>query len=162
MPFEEKPAHSSAVPSFALVASAALLLAASCGHTRKTLDAFENAQSSDGSTGSGGASPEVVDCTTADATLPQFSCQQVASQQFDPVSMQGYCVPDEVEEQVDGVLKAMGPAEKATQMLGVPIGNEDYRDIERSPDVDVPGIGMVRGYRYRDASRGVNLDAGQD
>jgi beta-glucosidase-like glycosyl hydrolase len=36
------------------------------------------------------------------------------------------------------------------------------QDIERSPDVDVSGVGTIRGYRYRDAGRGVNLDAGQD
>jgi len=164
MPFEENPAVNRHVRSrsSALLASVALVLAASCGHTRKTLEAFENSQSGTDSTGSGGAGAEIVACTTADPNLPQFDCQAAASQQFDAASMQSFCVPDGVQEQVDSVLKAMGPAEKATQMLGVPIGTKNYRDIERSPDVEVPGIGTVRGYRYRDAGRGVNLDAGQD
>src|SRR5690606_29306087 len=177
MPFEEDPADkrrlrsrapavvSSTVRSSALVAAVALLLGASCGHTSKTLDAFENSRSSGAGgagSGSGGADAGAHVCAPADPSLPQFACGQVASQQFDPISMQAYCVPEDVEEEVDRILKAMGPAEKATQMLGVPIGNKNYRDIERSPDVDVPGIGTVRGYRYRDASRGVNLDAGQD
>jgi len=162
VPFDENPIRSPDLPSLALLASVAVVLFGSCGHTRKTLDAFENSQSAAGGAGSGGAATEIFACTTADPNFPQFACGQVSSQQFDPVTMQSYCLPDEVEEQVDLVLGAMGPTEKATQMLGVPIGTKDYRDIERSPDIEVPGIGMVRGYRYRDAGRGVNLDAGQD
>ena len=34
--------------------------------------------------------------------------------------------------------------------------------LARSPDVDVHGVGTIRGFRYRDGARGVNLDAGQD
>jgi beta-glucosidase len=162
MPFDKNPIRCPDLPSFALLASVAVLLAASCGHTRKTLDAFESSRAMPDGAGGSATYPVIPTCTTADPSLPQFSCQAVSSQQFDPISTQSYCVRGEIEEQVDAVLKAMGPAEKATQMIGVPIGNKNYRDIERSPDVDVPGIGTVRGYRYRDAGRGVNLDAGQD
>ena len=34
--------------------------------------------------------------------------------------------------------------------------------LARSPDVDAHGVGTIRGFRYRDGARGVNLDAGQD
>src|SRR5262249_45063043 len=63
--------------------------------------------------------------------------------------------------QVNSTLAAMGPAEMASQMIGVPVGGMDYYDIERSPDIEVPGKGKIRGYNYRDAGHGVNLDAGQ-
>ena len=46
------------------------------------------------------------------------------------------------------------------QMIASP-SCQDFEDIERSPDVDVAGLGVIRGYNYRDAGRGVNLDAGQ-
>jgi len=53
-------------------------------------------------------------------------------------------------------------ADQATQMLGIPTGaGTDFQDIERSPDANVSGLGLIRGYNYRDAGRGVNLDAGQ-
>jgi beta-glucosidase len=94
--------------------------------------------------------------------LPKFDCNQADSLQFDEDNMKGYCVPPEVAESVENAMRAMTPANKASQMLGVPVGNKNYRDIERSPDTFVQGFGEVRGYRYRDAGRGVNMDAGQD
>src|SRR6187399_3344205 len=74
--------------------------------------------------------------------------------------MKSYCVPDEVAAKVKSTLQSMNQGQRAQQMMG--IDERDYRDIERSPDVDVPGVGKIRGYRYRDAGHGVNLDAGQD
>ncbi len=161
-----------------LLVGAALVffLASSCGHTRKTLDAYEgqlgtgSSTNGDGGSGSGdggdsngsGGSNVQATCTTAEPDLPQFSCEQAASQQFDEDTMDSFCVPKDVQEEVDLVLSLMSPAEKATQMLGVPVGNRDFEDIERSPDVNVPGYGTIRGFRYRDAGRGVNLEAGQD
>lgn len=150
---------------------AAVAAVAACGHTTETLDAFEESKRSvDPSTGSGGggggSTPKYVGgpfkstiCT--EKTGPQFDCQAPGSQQFDPVNMEAYCVTEDVAKKVDETLSAMTPAHMATQMLGVPVGNRNYQDIERSPDVDVPGIGTIRGYNYRDAGRGVNLDAGQ-
>jgi beta-glucosidase len=134
-------------------------LAAACGHSKKTLDALERSKSD----------PVTIDTTTNGSptgTTPppgdQFSCTQAASQQFDPASMKAYSVPPEVAAEVQSTLALMGPAEKASQMLGVDGSQRNYRDIERSPDVQVPGVGTIRGYKYRDAGRGVNLDAGQD
>src|SRR5690606_4082367 len=71
-------------------------------------------------------------------------------------------VAPEVQTAVDHTLGLMSPAQKASQLMGVPSANRDYRDIQRSPEVEVPGLGVIRGYRYRDGVRGVNLDAGQD
>jgi beta-glucosidase len=65
---------------------------------------------------------------------------------------------------VDTLLGQMTLEQKITQMIGLPRPAEPltYGDIERSPDaLDVAGFDL-RGYRYRDAGRGVNLDAGQD
>jgi beta-glucosidase len=85
----------------------------------------------------------------------------VASQQFDPVNMQAYSVTQDVTNQVNSVLSLMSADGKADQLLGVDGATKNYQDIERSPDVEVAGFGTVRGYNYRDAGRGVNLDAGQ-
>jgi hypothetical protein len=94
-------------------------------------------------------------------TGPQFSCGTVASQQFDPSYMQAYSVPVNVAQTVNDTVSAMSPTQWASQMTGVPVGAQDYYDIQRSPDVQVPGVGTIRGYNYRDGSHGVNLDAGQ-
>ena len=162
--------------SSSIVSLFVLIAASSCGHTKKTLDAFKSQtknpsagdgdgtgdgdMTGDGDSGVDGGTPAW--CSTADPTLPQFSCEQVATQQYDEVSMREYCVPEAVQAEVDLVLSLMGTSEKALQMSGVPVGGRNYRDIERSPDVTVSGYGDIRGYRYRDAGRGVNLDAGQD
>jgi beta-glucosidase len=76
--------------------------------------------------------------------------------------MRAYYVSDDVKAQVDSTMGLMGPGEKASQLMGIDGSARNYRDIERSPDVDVSGVGRIRGYRYRDAGKGVNLDAGQD
>lgn len=91
----------------------------------------------------------------------QFACVAVASQQFDSAHMQAYSVTAEVTAAVDATLAQMTPAARASQMLGLAVGNRDYFDIERSPDVEVPGVGTIRGYNYRDGNHGVTLDAGQ-
>lgn len=164
--------------SFAYSAIAPILvvaLAMSCGHSKETMDAYEasksgvspsgnNASNASNASGSGnsttGGGP-VTNCSLPPEG-PQFDCQSPASQQYDPESMKAYCVPDDVAAQVKSTLAAMGPEHKAQQMMGIDGSQRNYRDIERSPDVQVPGVGVIRGYRYRDAGRGVNLDAGQD
>src|SRR5262245_27199315 len=135
---------------------AALAFAAACGHTSATLDAFEKAKEGNPTAGTGG------DTSTGGTgnTGPQFDCAQVGSQQFDPDYMQAYSVPRDVTNDVSDVLASMPLAAKASQMMGIPY-KRDFQDIERSPDQDVPGFGTIRGYNYRDAGRGVNLDAGQ-
>ncbi len=40
-------------------------------------------------------------------------------------------------------------------------GDPDYQDISRSPDTTLADGTVIRGYLFRDGSRGVNLDAGQ-
>jgi beta-glucosidase len=157
-----------------LVLAAATGAVAACGHTTETLDAYEASKQGSGaggsSSGSGsgsGATGNVGNTGNFESTIcqpvtgPQFDCNAAASQQFDSVSMQSYCVTQEVADAVDDVMESMQPVHFASQMIGVPVGNKNYQDIERSPDVTVPGVGTIRGYNYRDAGRGVNLDAGQ-
>ncbi|HET7540029.1 MAG TPA: glycoside hydrolase family 3 N-terminal domain-containing protein [Polyangiaceae bacterium] len=141
-------------------------VAAACGHTSLTLDAYDNAKNGRVTTSTGGQTSSTGGAAnssggSAPTSTEQFSCTAVRSQQFDPNFMQAYSEAADVTDNVDRTLSAMGQVEKASQMIGVPVGNMDYFDIERSPDVDVPGKGTIRGYNYRDAGRGVNLDAGQ-
>ena len=141
-----------------------LALAMSCGHSQEVTDAYEASKSGISPSGGGNATTgggQVNSCSAAPEGN-QFDCQAPASQQFDPASMKAYCVPENVAAEVKRALQSMSPAEKAQQMMGIDGTARDYRDIERSPDVTVPGYGTIRGYRYRDAGHGVNLDAGQD
>jgi len=157
------PTTRAVIPSFLLLA-----VAASCGHTTLTTDAYNNAKKTGVNTGntgntagsdSGGGSNGGSGNT---GNLMQFSCTTVASQQFDKDYMAPYSEPANTTDLVESTLKAMDPAGKASQMIGIPVGGMDYFDIERSPDVTVAGLGtIIRGYNYRDAGRGVNLDAGQ-
>jgi beta-glucosidase len=89
-------------------------------------------------------------------------CYDAMYQQFDPQTMPGYCQPQ--DPQVKRTLDAMTLPERVKQMQGVSyVTMRSYEDIERSLDVTVSSSGQeIRGYRYRDAGRGVNLDAGQD
>lgn len=152
-----------------------LLLAANCGHSDKTMQAFNQSKQGVGVT-PGEPSPVPVEPGVTPTpvapgpggptALPPppafagFSCDSANTQQFDSESMKPYYVPATVVKQVSDTLSAMTPAQKATQMLGVTtIGN--YGDIQRSMDVEVAGIGTIRGYYYRDAGRGVNLDQPQ-
>ncbi len=134
-----------------------MALAAGCGHADKTLQAYEASKTAGPSGAEGGASGGYEEIDDA-----AFSCTAAPSQQYDPNTMKAYSVPAEIETEVTNVLSMMTPADKASQMMGIPVGNRDWLDIERSPDREVAGVGVVRGYRYRDAGRGVNLDAGQD
>jgi len=135
-------------------------VAAACGHSQQVLDAFESAKNgTSNSAGSGNTNPGNE--AGAGNGLPQFDCKAVASQQFDSATMQPYYVSPEVKVKVANLLQSMSAAEKAGQMLGIPAGTMNYQDIERSLDVIVGGTTTIRGYNYRDAGRGVNLDAGQ-
>jgi beta-glucosidase len=140
-------------------------VAAACGHTSLTKDAYENAKSGKITASAGSDSGSTAGAANSTGGAPtstdQFSCTVVASQQFDKDYMQAYVETPDVTDNVTRTLSSMGPVEKASQMIGVPVGNMDYFDIERSPDVPVPGGNTIRGYNYRDAGRGVNLDAGQ-
>jgi len=141
---------------------------AACGNSSRTWEAYRNAQSGNpiasaagsGNTGTAGAG-NASNAAGSGPLLPQFACNAVASQQFDAAYMRAYSVSPEVTKAAATTVSQMGPAERASQMIGIPVGNMDYQDIERSPDVVVPSVGTIRGYNYRDAGRGVNLDAGQ-
>jgi beta-glucosidase len=102
-----------------------------------------------------------ADYPVDDPSLPAFACGSVASQRFDQSSMHGYSITPAVRTAVDETLSAMSPEQKYSQLLGLPgIGN--YADLQRSPDVEVPDVGTIRGFRYRDGVRGVNLESRQD
>lgn len=157
-----------------------LLWTASCGHSSKTMEAYDKSRNDVGKTPAPGAQTPtpaepgeqpttpppgaVPGAVTATPPLPAFafSCSDAPHPYFDEANMEPYSVSEQVATNVNATLRAMSPALKASQMTGIPVGNKNYRDIERSPDVEVPGIGKIRGWRYRDAGRGVNLDAGQD
>ncbi|MEI9952237.1 MAG: hypothetical protein WDO74_25430 [Pseudomonadota bacterium] len=157
------PTTRAVIPAFLLLA-----VAASCGHTAATEDAYNNAKKTgvsngntgntpgnDGGTGNSGGSGNT-------GNLTQFACTTVASQQFDKDYMAAYSEPAGTAQLVEETLNTMDNAGKASQMIGIPVGGMDWFDIERSPDFEVKGLGKtIRGYNYRDAGRGVNLDAGQ-
>lgn len=136
-------------------------MVASCGHSSETWTAFRNAQNNPGnSTGSSG-SGSTGSAGNGATTGPQFDCTNAASQQFDPNYMRAYSISADVQQQVDSTFQLMDGPARASQMIGVDYGPMDYQDIERSPDVTLGGGLVIRGYNYRDAGRGVNLDAGQ-
>lgn len=69
--------------------------------------------------------------------------------------------PEARDPKVDQLLRTMTVAQKALQMQGTDEGTEssrNYDDVQRSPDDDA---NKIRGYLYRDAGRGLNLDARQ-
>jgi len=117
------------------------------------------AGSSGGDTGTPTTGGTAGDSGTGGAPPVTGSCGDAPSQQFDPKTMPGYTAPR--DPQVDALLGAMTLEQKIAQMQGIDGTAKDYNDIERSPDVEVAGM-TIRGYRYRDAGHGVNLDAGQD
>ncbi|HYQ02517.1 MAG TPA: glycoside hydrolase family 3 N-terminal domain-containing protein [Polyangiaceae bacterium] len=147
-----------------------LALAASCGHTSATVDAYNAAKkggivgnAATGNTGNEGGGANSSGGMGNVGNLQQYACTTVASQQFDSAHMAPYSDPAGTDEFVNQTLDALGQDGRATQMIGVDVGaSPDYFDIERSPDYTASGLGItIRGYNYRDAGRGVNLDAGQ-
>jgi beta-glucosidase len=68
---------------------------------------------------------------------------------------QGYTPDPAVLSQVQSAISTMSLADEATQMRGMPYGtafSTQFNDIQRSKDTS-----SLRGFRYRDASRGMNL-----
>ncbi|HYP76433.1 MAG TPA: glycoside hydrolase family 3 N-terminal domain-containing protein [Polyangiaceae bacterium] len=161
--------HSVSSARVALSTACLVAAVASCsGRSLHNGDSSRNAAAGNSSTSFAG-SPGVATAGSGGSIgggddgqiLPTFACSAVASQQFDAAHMRAYSVSAEIRASANAVLSAMGPSERASQMTGIPIGAMDYTDVDRSLDVEVPGIGTIRGYWYRDAGRGVNLDAGQ-
>ena len=140
-----------------LVALGLLLLPVACGGRAQVLPGGQGlGTDSDGSTGSGSS-------TDLEKVPPfEFDCSAAGSQQFDPQNMKAYSLPTKVADQVEQTFSLMSPAAKYAQMTGQVTGLKNYRDIQRNPDVEVPDVGTIRGFRYRDGGKGVNLEPGQD
>lgn len=59
-------------------------------------------------------------------------------------------------------LAQMSLDDQISQMEGIPQGdNNDYQDLQRSPDHSLADGTVLRGYKYRSGSRGLNLSEGQ-
>jgi beta-glucosidase len=66
---------------------------------------------------------------------------------------QGYALSSDVKTKVDQKVVTMSPSDLATQMRGTGYKSTgQFNDIQRSLDTS-----DIRGFRYRDASRGMNL-----
>ncbi len=104
----------------------------------------------------GGSETVLGGATGMGGELVKTSCMDaVYSDTFTP----GYTAP--ADPAVQTVLNGMSLQQKAAQMQGTPPGpstGKNYDDIQRSPDDTTANI---RGYQYRDAGRGLNLDAKQ-
>lgn len=132
------------------------LLAAACDHESFITEALKNpggAGSGTMPTASGGA------MNGSGGGTATSLCGTVAPDKTRP----GYTAPR--DPVVQTLLQSMPLEEKFKQMYGVPDpiarNSAVYLDIERSQDADGGNGKTVRGYRYRDAGRGVNLAAGQ-
>lgn len=93
-------------------------------------------------------------------TVEPMACTDAPTQQWENQTMPSMGPIDEAA--VNTLMGLMESSQRIQQMLGVDGTAKDYQDIERSPDVPLPDGSILRGYRYRDAGRGVNMDAGQD
>jgi beta-glucosidase len=113
------------------------------------------AQAGNGAAGNSARPGETV--VSMDGGMPQatpkMSCSD--SQYSDPWS-KGYVQDSAVLMQVDALVGSLSLTEKADQMRGTPKGNSQYTDIFRTLDNTGKGI---RGFRFRDGPRGVNLAA---
>ena len=153
-----------------LMLNGVLLLTATCGHSAEVSTSSEVTSSSNGSsTGStDGSSPIGTDGSglitgieDAGASTPGTGECPVATMPVEATS------PGYTEERDPGVaelLSSMSLDDKIKQMYGIdnpPTRAGVYNDIERSYDVEGGNGRTVRGLRYRDAGRGVNLAAGQ-
>lgn len=146
----------------AVAAVAAFSVATGCGHRpgfeELAEDVFKTGQLGGGETGGGGG-PEAFTCP---APVSRCTTEPLELCIGDHNMVPGYEPAPSVVETVDTLVGQMTLDQKITQMQGVPRpADPDYTDIERSPDSEAAGF-SIRGYRYRDAGRGVNLDAGQD
>jgi beta-glucosidase len=163
-----------------VAASTAFLLAA-CGHELKAPDLTKgetitgsggtggSTTGGTGGTGGGGTGGGGSGGTGGSAAMPGDMCgdrkQTLVINGHD--MMPGYWLPDGVADQVDQAIASMPLPDKIAQMQGIaapaPGTTPSWDDIERSYDVPVgSATPTLRGYRYRDAGRGLNLDAGQD
>jgi beta-glucosidase len=141
-----------------IAAAAALSAVAGCGHRpgfkEYAEEVFKAGTTTDTEPGAGGTSGGTgTGCNTDPLQLVIKGNDMVP----------GYEPADSVLQTVHNLITNSSLREWVTQMQGVDRTDDpDYEDIERSPDVENFAGEYVRGYRYRDAGKGVNLDAGQD
>lgn len=148
-----------------VAAAAALSSITGCGHRAAFAEASEAAFKGNnaGSAVSTAGNPTTATGSTSSTTGGGPACGEgpleLVINGHD--MLPGYDEP--ADPLVETLLGQMTLDQKITQMQGVPKTDPPmYTDIERSPDaMGVAGYDL-RGYRYRDAGRGVNLDAGQD
>ncbi|HTQ04870.1 MAG TPA: glycoside hydrolase family 3 N-terminal domain-containing protein [Polyangiaceae bacterium] len=166
----------------AAITSVLMLAAVGCvGHSQEFLDEI-NKNNGAVSTGAGGSTSPGSGGSTSPSTggdtgtsggtggggsgaggSGAFTCMDATSQQWDPHTMPGYTQDQTVLMQAQQELNSMtDPAMKYSEMQGSNSGQSwDFTDIERSLDVTDGAGNNIRGYKYRDAGRGVNLDAKQ-
>ncbi len=139
-----------------VTATATLALLVGCGHRPSFKEyadqVFEGGQVGTGTSTSTDTSVTGSGCTIGEPLEHVINGHNMVPRYDEPA-----------DPLVDTLLGQMTLDQKIVQMSGVPrTDSPNYQDIERSPDSpDTAGLD-IRGYRYRDAGRGVNLDAGQD
>lgn len=127
------------------------------GNDVSYIDDGGSSQQSDAG-GAGGGDSKVGSGGSSTSVLPKADGKCEDSTYSDDYTP-GY--PEARDPRVDQLLRTMTVAQKALQMQGTDEGTENsrnYDDVQRSPD-DVTN--NIRGYLYRDAGRGLNLDARQ-
>jgi beta-glucosidase len=90
---------------------------------------------------------------SADNVVTPVSCDETNAMVLTYV--QPYATSDAIKAQVDSAIGQMHLADKARQMVGTNYSGSagpQFRDIQRSYDTTA-----IRGFRYRDASSGMNL-----
>jgi beta-glucosidase len=114
-----------------------------------------------GSAGNGDQAPPVFN---GDTTPDEVDVCRAATYE-DPFAPGQNVPPPPTDAQVTAVLNLMAPAERIKQLQGVDANLQDpgrYNDVQRSQDAVQLDGRQLRGYFYRDAGRGVNLDARQE
>lgn len=88
---------------------------------------------------------------------PSANCTATATGNTIDIYSQGYAYNDPaVLAKLNPTMASISPHDEELQMGGMPYGgsstSKNYSDTQRSQDT-----GSIRGFRYRDASRGMNL-----
>jgi beta-glucosidase len=91
-----------------------------------------------------------------DGIVTPIACNASTSDRNALKYAQGYTPDPKVLSQVQTALATMSLSDKATQMRGMP-ASVQFTDMQRSPDTST-----IRGFRYRDSSRGMNLAEDMD
>jgi beta-glucosidase len=118
-----------------------------------------------GSTGAGDMGPPTFDgdmMTNMPPAVVDVCRAATYSDKFTP----GQNVPPPPSDaEVQTVVNLMAVGERIKQLQGVDVNLNDqgrYNDVQRSADATTLDNRTIRGYFYRDAGRGVNLDARQE